>query len=186
MAWTAQQATDLFNYNIYLQDKDNSCACACVTMVARLVKSKILDEATVRSWVQKAEGGTHTDYLGIREFDRTPTARDLYGSIFKNLGISSFPVKGMDNVAKWITKVSRAHPAVMSLGWQVWNAGLGAWERSGGHAVLAVNVHGGNVIFLDPGIGVVEIPVASLPVYAVTYAGAANASQAYMEEMRTT
>lgn len=185
MPWIAQTASDGFAYNIYLQDKENSCACACVTMVARLAQNKILDESTVRGWVKQAEGGIHTDAAGLRQFDTQATSRDLYGAVFQNLKVTSFPVKGTDNVAKWITKVRRSHPAVVSLGWQTFNVTTAAWERTGGHAVLAVNVHNNNIIFLDPGIGVVEIPVAA-GVYTVTYPGQLTASHAYMEEMRTT
>lgn len=187
MAWVANQvASDGNSYNVYLQDQNNSCACASITMFARLVQNKTLDESTVRNWVKKAEGGGNTDKNGVRSFQEIATKRDLYGEVFKNLNVTSFPVKGQGNVEKWITKISRAHPAVVSVGWQVWNPGTNSWERRGGHAVLAVNVFNNNVIFLDPGIGVVEVPVNQLPVYSVTYPGAANLSQGYMEEMRTT
>jgi hypothetical protein len=189
MPWApSQQATDGHIYDIYLQDMENSCACACVTMFARLVaRGKALGEDTVRRWVKEAEGSVETNFTGTRQFHTTPTGRDLYGAIFKKLRIVSFPVKGQANVARSIPqKVSRAHPAVVSLGWQVWNAGSGAWDREGGHAVLAVNVHNGSVIFLDPAIGVVTIPQADLPLYTVTYPGATNPSFAFMEEMRTT
>lgn len=122
----------------------------------------------------------------MRSFQTVATARDLYGSVFKNLKVTSFPIKGSGNVSKWIHKVSNAHPAVVSIGWRVWNAGTGVWDRAGGHAVLAVNVHNGNVIFLDPASGVVEIPIFDVPVYSVTYPGAAAVSQGFMEEMRST
>jgi len=187
MAWAApQMASDGYNYNVYLQDQTNSCACASITMFARLKQGKTLDESTVRGWVKAAEGGVNTDKEGLRSFKEVATKRDLYGSVFQNLKVTSFPVKGKENVAKWITRIRRTNPAVVSIGWQVWNAGTNAWERAGGHAILAVNVHNNNVIFLDPGIGVVEIATADLPVYAVTYPGAAALSQGYMEEMRTT
>jgi len=187
MGWAPPTAaSDGFVYNVYLQDQDNSCACASVTMFARLVQNKTLDESTVRGWVRQAEGGAHTNKEGVRSFQNVATSRDLYGSVFQNLKVTSFPVKGMHNVAKWITKINRAHPAVVSIGWQRWNPGTNSWERTGGHAILAVNVHANNVIFLDPGIGIVEIPAGKLPVYSVTYPGAAALSQGYMEEMRKT
>src|SRR5260221_6216966 len=178
MAWAApQMASDGFNYNVYLQDQTNSCDCASVTMFARLAQAKTLDESTVRGWVRAAEGGKNTDKEGVRSFKETATNRDLYGAVFQNLKVTSFPVKGKENVAKWITKISRTHPAVVSIGWQIWNAGKNAWERAGGHAILAVNVVNNNIIFLDPGVGVVEIPVADLPVYTVTYPASAAASE---------
>jgi hypothetical protein len=186
MGWTIQNASDGIAYNIYLQDQNNSCACASVAMFARVAQGKTLDESTVRGWVKAAEGGKNTDKEGVRSFQKVATSRDLYGEVFKNLKVISFPVKGQQNVAKWIGKVTNAHPAVVSVGWRIWNPGTGTWDRAGGHAVLAVKVFNGNVIFLDPGIGVVEIPVGNLPVYTVQYPGAAAASQGYMEEMRTT
>lgn len=187
MPWNAPAAaSDGFTYNSYRQDQENSCACASITMFARLTQNKILDESTVRGWVKQAEGGKNTNKEGLRSFQETATARDLYGAVFQNLKVTSFPIKGGPNVAKWILKVNRAHPAVVSIGWQVWNAGTGVWERSGGHAILAVNVFNNNVIFLDPGSGIVEVPVADLPLYTVTYPGAAQPSYAFMEEMRAT
>jgi hypothetical protein len=187
MGWdNPTAASDGFVYNVYLQDQDNSCACASVTMFARLVQGKTLNESTVRGWVRQAEGGKNTDKEGVRSFQKVATSRDLYGSVFQNLKVTSFPVKGMANVAKWVTKTTRAHPAVVSIGWQKWNAGTNAWVRAGGHAILAVNVHNNNVIFLDPGAGIVEIPVGNLPVYSVTYPGSGQLSQGYMEEMRRT
>jgi Papain fold toxin 1, glutamine deamidase len=155
-------------------------------MFARLAQGKTLNESTVRGWVQKAEGAKNTSKEGVRSFQSVGTGRDLYGSVFQNLKVTSFPIKGSYNVAKWVTKVTRAHPAVVSIGWKRWNPGTNGWEDDGGHAILAVNVHNNNVIFLDPGIGIVEIPVASLPVYSVTYPGAGSLSQGYMEEMRKT
>jgi len=187
MGWAPPTAaSDGYVYNVYLQDKENSCACASVTMFARLVQGKTLDESTVRGWVQKAEGSKNTSKEGVRSFQTVGTQRDLYSSVFQNLKVTCFPVTGQHNVAKWIPKVTRAHPAVVSIGWQRWNPGTNAWEGDGGHAILAVNVHNNNVIFLDPGIGIVEIPVADLPVYSVTYPNSAALSQGYMEEMRTT
>ena len=177
MGWAPPTAaSDGFVYNIYLQDQDNSCACASVTMFARLAQGKTLNESTVRGWVRQAEGGKNTDKEGVRSFQKVATKRDLYGAVFGNLKVNSFPVKGKQNVAKWITKTTRAHPAVVSIG----------WKNGGGHAILAVNVHNNNVIFLDPGIGIVEIPVANLPVYSVTYPGSATPSTGDMQEMRRT
>lgn len=186
MGWTTGAASDGKTYNIYLQDQTNSCACASVAMFARVAQNKTLDESTVRGWVKAAEGGINTDKEGVRSFQKVATSRDLYGSIFKNLKVTSFPIKGKANVSKWIHKVTNMHPAIVSLGWRVWNQGKGVWERRGGHAVLAVNVHAGNVIFLDPGMGVVEIPIFDVPEYKVTYPGAPAESVADMEQMRVT
>lgn len=177
MPWAAQgPATDGFHYDVYLQDKDNSCACASIAMAARLIQNKRLDESTVRGWVAEVEGGFRRDKEGVREFDQTATARDLYGGVFQKLNVTSFPVKGSTNVAKWVGSVSRAHPAVISVN----------WAAGGGHAVLAVNVHNGNVIILDPGVGIVEIPIFNVPTYTVTYPGAGAAQVGTMNEMRTT
>ncbi len=185
MGWTAQTASDGYTYNIYLQDKENSCACASIVMAARLAKNKILDESTVRGWVQQAEGSVNTNAQGVRSFDDTGTAGDLLSSVFQKIQITSFTVKGTSNVGKWIVNTRRSHPAVVGVIWKSFNAGTGMWDSVGGHMVLAVNVHNNNVIFLDPGIGVVEIPITNLPVYAVTYAGSASVSQGYMEQMTT-
>ena len=188
MPWQTQQASDGVHYNIYRQDKDNSCACASLAMCARLIKNKTLDEATVRKWVADAEGGFRTSRDGIREFDRTATKRDLYGELFKKIDVTSFPVKGMGNVAKWIGKVNATHPAIVSVSWYGVNPLTNDWEvgNYGGHAIVAVKVHNNSLIILDPGQGVVEIPLADAPLYTVTYGASPNPSYAQMQEMRTT
>jgi hypothetical protein len=188
MPWQTQQASDGVHYNVYRQDKLNSCACAALTMCARLIKNKTLNEATVRGWVAEAEGGFRTSREGVREFDNTATQRDLYGELFKKIDVTSFPVKGPDNVAKWIRKVNVAHPAIVSVSWYNFNIQTNAWEtgNSGGHAIVALKVHNNSLIILDPGNGVVEIPLADAPLYTVTHAGNANPTYGRMEEMRTT
>jgi ABC-type bacteriocin/lantibiotic exporter with double-glycine peptidase domain len=176
MPWTTQVASDGHTYSIYRQDQRNSCACASLAMFAKLALNKTLDESTVRTWVKEAEGGKNTDKEGVRGFQNVPTSRDLYGELFKKLKIISFPVKGPMNVAKWISNVSHAHPAICSV----------SWDGGGGHAVLAAKVHNGNIIFLDPGKGVVEIAIFDLPKYAVTYPNSARESKGKLKEMRTT
>jgi len=187
MPWAIQAASDGVNYDIYRQDKDNSCACACLSMCAKLIKNKILDEATIRQWVADAEGGARKSKEGVREFDTTGTFNDVISSVFTKIGVTSFPVKGQHNVAKWIKRVNAAHPAIFQAYWLQYNGTTLAWEfTGGGHSVVAVKVHGTNLIMLDPAVGVVEMPVADAPRYTVTYPPAVAPSYAYMEEMRTT
>ena len=185
MPWIAQTASDGNQYNIYQQDKENSCSCASIAMIARLALNKTLDESTVRGWVAEAEGGFRRDASGVRSFDTMGTYRDVYSGVLQKIGLKGFPTKGHDNVEKWLPSVTRSKPAIVDVNWKMWNPGTGTWDNAGGHAIVCVGKSGSNYVFLDPGIGVVERAVTEGYVYAVTYPGAADVSQGYMERMTT-
>src|SRR4051812_39759724 len=87
MAWEIHAASDGTNFDVYRQDKNNSCACACIAMAAKLMKNKTLDEATVRGWISNAEGGGRKSKEGVREFDRTGTFNDTISSGFTQFGV---------------------------------------------------------------------------------------------------
>lgn len=174
---------------IYGQDKNASCVCACLATVIRLVKNKIMDESAVRIWVKEAEGGGTADFDGFRRFDKKGTKEDIISHVLNKFKIATFPVRGRDNVAKWIVKTSRFHPAIVGVHYP---DPQHPDQFAGGHAIVAAGVDNGNVIILDPGGSanaapvLAHVPVASLPEYRVRYPLHEGDSVAEMFTMRTT
>jgi hypothetical protein len=175
MAWQAAvAASDGNNYEWYQQDKENSCGCAVILMMVFLVKGKKLDEATVRQWVNEIECGQKASKEGVRSFDTKGTARpDLNSVLAEKCKIKVHTVKGAAPVRKWITHATPKKPYRASVD----------WNNAGGHALLVVNHHNNNVIFLDPLAGVVEIPDANLLTYTVRYPGDAADSQGTIAQL---
>ncbi|SRR5690606_39578579 len=185
MGWTNSAASDGTMYEVCLQDQANSCVCACIATVARLVLNKRLDESTVRRWVGEAEGSKNISSDKIRHFENKAASIDVVGEVLKKLKLSALRVHGSDNVKKWLPSASPSRPALVGLKWTRLDPVTNNYEyHGGGHMVVCVGVRGNNAVFLDPGVGVVDIPADVPPRYGVTYPGSAQRSTGVLQEMQ--
>ncbi|MBN1205586.1 MAG: C39 family peptidase [Myxococcaceae bacterium] len=156
MAWLTVNDSLGNAYQLYSQEKNNSCACASAMMIIQLVKGKQLDETTVRRWFGEAEGHINIDEYGTRDFDTTGATQSPIISVLAKSGISAHMVRGWSNVQKYVGQASPSKPGILHV----------AWTPAGGHWVVLVGKNaGGDFICLDPWYGVVETP---LPNYTPT------------------
>jgi hypothetical protein len=169
MAWQpAVVASNGTSYEWYQQDVANSCGCASILMMVYMMQNKKLDEATVRQWMNEVEVHQNADSNGVRSF------KDMGGNIFDYTGvladkvkIKSHTVKNDGPVRKWVTTAKSNKPLLAHV----------FWVGGGGHTILVAGHTATHTIFLDPGIGLVEIPDGSLNGYTTDYgAGAMNGS----------
>ncbi len=165
MAWQpAEAASDGNTYEWYAQDKENSCGCASILMMTNFMKGKKLSESTVRQWMNEVECGKNKSKEGVRSFDdQGGVITDYTGVLSEKIGVKAHTVYNATPVRRWVTTATKKKPLLAHV---FWNGG-------GGHTVVVVGHHNTNTIFLDPGLGVVEIPDADLLQYQVDYGGGA-------------
>lgn len=172
MPWsTSARASDGNTYSFYRQNLTNQCGPASIATFINLTQSKQLDVSTIGEWHKEGEGVVSVGADNIRDFERNGSWYDGTIAALAKLNIRAHATKGFENAKKWITKTeSQYKPAILSIGWYAANT-TGGEDRNGGHWVVAVKVHGGNIICLDPGLdtGIVEIPVGTPGVYTVNY-----------------
>ncbi|WP_224363969.1 C39 family peptidase [Hyalangium versicolor] len=150
MAWSAVNDSLGNTYQLYSQEKNNSCACASTMMVIQLVKGKQLDETSVRRWFGEAEGSINIDQYGTRDFANVAATQSPIISVLSKNGISAHMVRDWSNVQKYVGKATRSKPGILHV----------AWTPAGGHWVVLVGKNAaGNYICLDPWYGVVETPL---------------------------
>lgn len=161
MGWQpAAAASDGNNYEWYQQDKENSCGCASILMMVHQMKGKKLDESTVRQWMNEVERGLKASKEGVRSFDdRGGNIYDYTSVLADKCKIPSHTVKNSGPVRNWVTTATAKKPLLAHV---FWNGG-------GGHTVVVIGHHGTNTIFIDPGLGIVEIPDAQLLTYTAAY-----------------
>lgn len=163
-------APDGNTYSWYQQDKDNSCACACIAMMAQSMQGKTLGEDSIRGWCGRAEGAVNIGKDGVRDYDRVGTQLDIIGTVLSEyLGIRTLLLRKNSSILRTLRQARPAKPVLTAVYWYTIQAGAPVWN--GGHAVLAVNFQGGRVTFLDPGHGVHEVDEADLARYDIDYGG---------------
>jgi predicted double-glycine peptidase len=174
MAWQpAVTASNGTQYEWYQQDKENSCGCASILMLVNQMLGKKLDEATVRQWMNEIECNQKSSG-GVRSFDNQ--GGDIYdytGVLAEKCKIKAHTIKNAGPVRRWITTATAKKPLLAHV----------FWDGGGGHTVMVVGHHGTNTIFLDPGLGLLEIADASLLTYNAGYAtGAMQGTVLYMAQ----
>jgi hypothetical protein len=143
-------------------------------MMNYLMKGKKLDEATVRQWMNQIECGQNSSKEGVRSFDdKGGNILNYTGVLAEKCNIKAHTIKNEGPVRRWITTAKPTKPVLAHVYWWGVVSGVAAWLGSG-HTVIAVSHHGTNTIFLDPGLGIVEIADADLLAYDVNYGHGLN------------
>ena len=131
-------------------------------MMTYMMKGKKLGESTVRQWMNEIECGQNATTEGVRKFDDMGGMITNYtGVLSEKVGIAAHTIYNEAPVRRWVSTATPKKPLLAHV----------FWAGGGGHTVLVVSHHSTNTIFLDPGLGVVEIPDASLLSYTVDYGG---------------
>jgi ABC-type bacteriocin/lantibiotic exporter with double-glycine peptidase domain len=161
MPWeAAAKASDGISYEWYKQDKENSCGCASILMMTFLMQGKKLEESTVRQYMNKVECGQKASKEGVRSFDdRGGGIFDYTGVLSELCNIRAHTIRGAGPVRKWVTTATAKKPLLAHA----------FWDGGGGHTVVVVGHHASNTIFLDPGMGIVEVADTDLPAYEAAY-----------------
>lgn len=184
MGWEpAAAASDGRTYVWYRQDKANSCACASILMLMYHRQNKKLSEDSVRGWCGSAEGAVNKSKDGVRDYDTTGTQLDIIGTVLSEKVRLITSTSSGASALRDIKKARPSNPLICGVFWfQTNTAGDTVWQ--GGHAVVAINYHGGKVIFLDPEYGVFEVPEGDLMNYTITYPGAGGPSTGLIDAVR--
>ncbi|WP_343842455.1 papain-like cysteine protease family protein [Bowmanella denitrificans] len=144
-------------YQILRQQKDNSCAPACIRMMGIYVNGVDPGEGTTRAYVSLAEGGTSSLGGGGvvtqtgHNFTTTPTAPDPMVQALKSLrpAINSSYIWEANTTQALKDKMAEVKPKNEMI--------IGVyWAGGGGHVVVGVDrdATSGRIIVADPGYGV--------------------------------
>ncbi|MBE3636874.1 hypothetical protein [Mangrovicoccus algicola] len=163
------QAPDGNTYSWYEQDRDNSCACACIAMMAKAMQNRTLDEQVIRSWCGRAEGAVNKSKEGVRDYDNIGTQLDIIGTVLSEyLRVTTLPLANDAGILRILRQARPAKPVLTGVYWYTQTPGQPpVWL--GGHAVLAMNFANNRVTFLDPGYGVYMVDEGDLNAYEINY-----------------
>jgi hypothetical protein len=184
MATWAQDADSTgTNRNVCFQALANECGACCVAMIVRAAAGKNLDASTARAEIFKYEKEALVRDGLHRSFDESSAALALWsthGCLTSSYAqaLSAFGVKGAYggsrvtgavDLRRLITsRTSLSKPGLVTV----------SWVGGGGHAVVVMGTVGvaNNILILDPGFGVQEVPQVNLPAYAPVPTATATAS----------
>lgn len=168
MAFTNVADADGVTHQLCRQDLDNSCACACVAMVVRKIKSTGCDEQSARRTIDALMAFVHSQ--GQDDWNSRGTRDKIVASALAEYKVSN--AKTWDNLSgptmsEYLqTRCSKSKPGIAFVNWD---------PPGGGHAIVCLGKDnaGTNVLFLDPAhTGVVAIPTGNLPRYVAPYGDA--------------
>ena len=167
-------------YQIWAQEQPDSCAIASMWMARCQAKQQtFVEEEWELAWrmYQRVVQGVPPGFLKPAPapvcidpnspslFNDQTTFYNMFGmagtfaaqvvQALRNDGLKATHVVGSGNFQSLnLAKVSDSTPAVVLLGW--YYMVNGALQRNGGHFVVAVNVLGNRIVYLDPWGGVLN------------------------------
>ncbi len=157
MSWQNGADSAGNQYRWFQQEKTQSCGCACVMIVLKLLQNREIDEVTARSYFSIAEGAINRDHEGQRDFNLTGSTQSPIIGVLSKYKISANQVARL-YVGKWIKEAKPSKPVILGVDWGV--SGVG----QGGHWVVCVS-YGTKLVCLDPWYGVVESLSNLFPFY---------------------
>lgn len=181
MTLTVQTDSDGHEFNVWAQRQANSCAVASIWMARGMARQMTFDEGewdlAWRTYNNAVAGGTwRTPYAdpgpapAPQTFDHTQydAGHHAFANTFASTGIGGdhiasmlmqegFAVNRVVNTGGLMpvkfANLAPTKPAIVGVGWFVQNP-AGAWERRGGHAIVAARkTSSGQIVLLDPAGG---------------------------------